>query len=301
MCASSIQQADNAVQRRADVVAHAGEKAALGGVRPLGLLHRVFQLCVLAFEQPSVFLLCAEAFFLIRALGAPPEHMNRRQKQHVEEQHVRKIFRRRREHRPLGHIGVNIVVLTLIHQAELVPNLRTAAIVMHELATRAALHDALQKREIPRVRADKRLIVRGHDFAAAADDDGAVLLRLVTRNERVQRAVKDPRVLRRGVEISHDNTLRIPAAYRREVHVRAVLEGNACAVAFLTEVYHVHQRVRIGLREKLAGGESRLVVLRQNVSVRVQQEQSVEIACLRVVLQRLFRVLSGRHIVPAAL
>ena len=75
--------------------------------------------------------------------------------------------------------------------------------------------------------------------------------------------------------------------------MRAVLEGNTCAVAFLTEVYHVHQRVRIGLREKLAGVESRLVVLRQNVSVRVQQEQSVEIACLRAVLQRLFRVLSG--------
>ena len=66
----NFQKTDDAVERGADVVAHAGEEAGFGGVGPVSLLHGGAKLAVFLLKLPGVLLLGGQLLFPV-ALDGP--------------------------------------------------------------------------------------------------------------------------------------------------------------------------------------------------------------------------------------
>ena len=138
-----VQQADDAVDGGADVVAHAGEEPAFGLVGLLGLGRHLPQLGVFGLQGLGILPLHPQGLLVIAPLRPPPQHVDHHQQHQVDEQGVQHHLGGCGEHGALGHKGVDVIVPALLHQAEVVAQHGAPVLGVDQLFPGAPLHDAL--------------------------------------------------------------------------------------------------------------------------------------------------------------
>ena len=171
-----IEQSYYAVERRAYIVTHAAQEAALGGISALSLNRRLMQLPVLLLQLCGILALCLDLLALIRLRGAPAHRAQQYDKYHIQKQRISYALRRCRKHAALVHKCVYVVVPALVHQSEFISEQALRIPFAHKVRASAFAHNALDYRHSVYVHIDKLRGV-GCDYTVVISYDyRAVLL-----------------------------------------------------------------------------------------------------------------------------
>ena len=132
----NFQKTDDAVERGADVVAHAGEEVGFGGVGPVGLLHGGAKLAVFLLKLPGVLLLGGQLLFPVALDGPQAETVDGADSNEVKHQSKNHGTGHIVKHIVLRCKIVNIKIATRAHEPE-VPG---GAILLYALQVGIRLH-----------------------------------------------------------------------------------------------------------------------------------------------------------------
>ena len=277
-----LQQADDPVQRRSNVVAHAGKEAGLGRVGAIRLIHGGAQLGVRGAQLLRVFLLHAILPLLIALRRPKANHLDEREDDGVENQREQHILRGRCKHRLFRHIHIDVKIPPAPHHAVIPPKRILRPARAHQLAAPVRLTNLPQNRHFLRVAADERLVVAGHDPAAAGDDNRAARFRAVPRKHQRDGQPKRIEIFHRRSVIRRDDARRIPPPDGGQINHAPVLAGKTRGVALFGVKRRVQQRGGIQIFAKLPGRFARPVIIRQNAPRFVHHNQPGDISHLRI-------------------
>ena len=282
----NLNQADNAVERRSNVVAHAGKEAGLGRVGAIRLIDGGAQLGVRSAQLFRIFLLNAVLPLPVTLRRAEADHLDARENHGIENQRKQHIPRRRFKHRPLRHVDIDVNVPPARHQAEILPERTFRLIRVHQFVGFMRLPNPPQNRCFIHVTADERFVVAGHNGAPIGDDNRAARFEAVSRKQRRNGQPKRVDVFHRRVIIRRDDARRIPPPDGRQIDRAPVRAHVARGISLFRVKRHIQQRRRIQIFVQPFRRLARFVVIRQDAPGFIQQNHSGDVAQPGVIRQR---------------
>ena len=291
-----LQQTDDPVQRRSNVVAHAGKEAGLGRVGAIRLIHGGAQLGVRGAQLLRVFLLHAILPLLIALRRPKANRLGEREDDGIENQREQHALRGRCKHRLFRHIHIDVKIPPAPHHAVIPPKRILRPACAHQLTAAVRLTNLPQNRHFLRVAADERLVVAGHDPAAAGDDNRAARFRAVPRKHQRDGQPKRIEIFHRRSVIRRDDARRIPPPDGGQINHAPVRAGKARGVALFGVKRRVQQRGGIQIFAKLPGRFARPVIIRQNEPRLIHHNQPGDISHLRILRKRCAFFAVRRHL-----
>ena len=244
---ADLHHALDAVDRRADVVAHALQELRLGRVGPLGPPRGLHQLFLILPLLPELARMVALRRF-------PTQRHDQHQHHRVEKQRHRDITQRIAENVEFRHIGVHIVCPPAPDHTEAAVR-RLAVVSAHgeHLIVPASPVEIAQHRYLVRVKSHQRAVVRHDDLLAVCHHQRFLAVDLVAVQQRGEEQSVGPDILHRRAVISHHDALGVAAPVGRHVDIRAVRAVHAPGIGLFRVPRRFPQRLFLQLRGQQLG------------------------------------------------
>ncbi len=258
--------ADDAVDRGADIVAHALEELGFCAVRALGLVAR-------GAEKDVEVALRLQALLEVLALGDAARVGERADDRGVQDDgdELGDADDAQRVRERAVDVDIAVVGLALGPDEEPMARHDDAGAV-RDLFLDGADDLVLRALEL----SNERLVVRGRELAVALDHDHAALGRAVAVEQALHRERIAPRVLRVRVVQRDEYAPVAHMAGRADVDDRAVVEGHSRRVDLRGVLRHIENDVLGEVVAQKPVADAVLRVLRDEVALRIEQDRRRE-------------------------
>ncbi len=256
--------ADDAIDGRANVVAHALQKFGLRPVRRLGF-----------FRSRHDFLMIERFFFLfllpMLRLGVGQQRPCHAEGDEVEEHDDRHILREWPPHRRIGQVGEDVVIPLLQHDA-----VSIAALHIHHVMAVFAVLQRLHPRQLVGIAADEASVIGRDDHAIIGNQNGPILRRIVAGENVLHRQIIHEGVLGRRVVIHRHYAFLVDSSAGRHVDIAAGGKVDAVTVNFFRIFRRIQRRTffQRGL-QKLCKALAAVVFI-DDVAVFVQKDDAAQ-------------------------
>ena len=262
----------NAVDRRADIVAHALQELGLSAVGLLGLFSGFHQLLT---EFPLAPIPLGQIF----PRGTSAEHLNRGQHDQINDQRRHHIFDHISHYHAVGYIGVDIVVAAAVQTAEIGAAI---ALEMPDRGGRKIRLDLLQNTAALHLGISQRFIVGRDNAVTICHHNHTVVPGIIARKRALygQRIIAC--ILRSGVIVCNDHTGHICTAVRRNIHIGAVRQVNPRSIGLLRIPDHIEHCIPLYILLQCQKIQQITVILALHASTCVQQNNAGQPLFLRI-------------------